>query len=97
MRADLVQFSGLPEIERHRDHVGAMPVAEPLDRGGRARAAGVCEHNGLVQLARSLNCFTTACALFGSRAMIRIVSSPAIVPAMSVSLARSSATARICA
>ena len=55
----------LPEIERDGDDFSAMLIGEPRNGGGRSRAAGICEHDDRFQLARSLSCLTTACALFG--------------------------------
>ena len=92
--ADLVHVARLPEIERDRDDFSAMPIREPRNGGGRARAARIRKHDDRFQLARSLSCLTTACALLASRAMIRMVSSPASVPATSGSRDRSMASAQ---
>src|SRR4029453_14074255 len=90
--ANLLDRSPLPEVDRHGDDLGAVPLGQPRN-GYRGDEAAGGPQGGVRPSPDAFNCRTSSSAA-PARHTIKIVSSPPIVPAPSGSSARSIHSAR---
>src|SRR5262249_17969601 len=82
--ADVFEHTALSEVERDGNHLGAAALAEPWNRDTRVERTREGENDLHASVYGSSRLVSAAARLL-SRPMMRIVSSPAMVPTASCS------------